>query len=174
MSVVDGRKMDVDDAKNRRGKFMSDKEFDKLISSKCNELFGDIRTLKFSWKEQDNGKKKLMSRLPNGKVVFVDHNEELDSVIPGVPYICSVYERDSEAFAKIICEEYEPKIYILPNRLVHEVWRDEKGTIRRKAPHGNSYEERAVSALKEMENRGFPSVRIVFRGNEMKKERSKS
>lgn len=172
-------KMTIDEAKSKRGKFVGDKEFEDMVSSKTNEFFADIRTLKFSWKLQEKDKeKKLMSRLPNGKVVFVDKHEKEGEVLPGIPYICLIYEPEEnpdgtqarQAYAKIVCEEYEPKIFILPNRLVHEVWRDDKGNIRRRAPHGNSYQERLVTAVMAMEERGFVSIRLVFRGNERKQD----
>ena len=169
--AVNSRLMTIDEAKKKRGKFVSDEEFEKMVEERSKELYGYLRTLEFSWKKQEDSETgkvemKLMSRLPNGKLVFLDKYEDIDSVLPGVPYICTVYEIENVAFAKIVCEEYEPKIFILPNRLVHEVWRDKKGHVRRRAPHGNSYAERIVASIKAMEERGFPSIRIIFKGNE--------
>jgi hypothetical protein len=110
------------------------------------------------------------------KNCFPDKSEKLDTIEQGLPYICLVYDRKvdeegkpgREAFAKIICEEYTPKIYVPQSRLPHMVWRDKSGTLRSKAPFGNSFEDRIISAIKEMEKMGFPSVKIVFRVNERK------
>jgi len=108
---------------------------------------------------------KLMSMLPNGKVVFIDRSQNIEEIIPEDPYICMVYEREREAFAKVLFPEYQPKIYIPPSRIPAMVWRDEKGNVRRKVPHENSYEERLIKAIKEMEGMGFESIKIVFRKN---------
>ena len=45
------------------------------------------------------------------------------------------------------------------------VWRDDKGRIQRRMPVGNSYEERIVKAVKDMEKMGFEHVKVVFRKN---------
>ena len=45
------------------------------------------------------------------------------------------------------------------------VWRDKKGKVHRKLPHGNSYEERLISAIKEMEMLGFESIKIIYKKN---------
>jgi len=142
----------------------------KLIDQNQDERFKEIRSLRFGWVQQPaEGSKepesKLMSMLPNGKVVFIDRSQNIEEIIPEDPYICMVYERDREAFAKILFPEYQPKIYIPPSRLPAEVWRDDKGKIHRKVPHGNSYEERLIKAIKEMEAMGFESIKIVFRHN---------
>ena len=137
--------------------------------------FKDLYVIVFGWKEQGEGKpKKLMSKLPSGKLVFPDKTENVSMIEQGLPYICLVYDRKvdeegkpgREAFAKIICEEYTPKIYVPSSRLPHMVWRDKSGTLRNKAPFGNTFEERIISAIKEMEKMGFPSVKVVFRINE--------
>ena len=140
--------------------------------------FKDLYVIVFGWKEQGEGKpKKLMSKLPSGKLVFPDKTENVSMIEQGLPYICLVYDRKvdeegkpgREAFAKIICEEYTPKIYVPSSRLPHMVWRDKSGTLRNKAPFGNTFEERIISAIKEMEKMGFPSVKVVFRINEKEK-----
>jgi len=108
------------------------------------------------------------------KNCFPDKTEKLDQIEAGLPYICLVYDRKvdeegkpgREAFAKIICEEYQPKIYIPSSRLPLMSWRDKSGQLRNKAPFGNSFEERIVSAIKEMEKMGFPSVKLIYRINE--------
>ena len=164
-------KMDADEAIMRKGEFGgSSEEALKVIEEKQDERFVDIRSLEFGLVDQhpEEGVKsdfKLMSMLPNGKVVFPDRTEDLDKIIPEDPYLCLVYEREREAFAKILFPEYQPKIYIPPSRIPAMVWRDEKGVVRRKLPHGNTYEERIIEAIKEMEKLGFDSIKVVFRRN---------
>ena len=165
--MTDTNKMDIDTAKEKKGKLgMSNEEFETIIHRKQDELFSDLRSLIFQWKKQESGEKKLMSRLPNGKVVFLDRSDNPEDINTGAPYICAVYEREREAFAKVVCEEYQPKIFVPSSRIPHMVYRDEKGNIRRRAPVANSYEERIVAAIKEMEKLGFPSIKIIFRKNQ--------
>lgn len=164
------QKLDAYDAIKRKGEFgTKDEELLKQIENTQDERFKDIRSLRFGWVEQPSkdGKveKKLMTLLPNGKVCFPDKSQNLEEIIPEDPYICLVYEREREAFAKILFPEYQPKIYIPPSRIPAMVWRDETGKVHRKLPHGNSYEERLIQSIKEMESKGFESIKIVFRKN---------
>ncbi len=166
---MDNLKMNADEAISKSGVFGTKK--DKLmeeIEKNQDERFRDIRSLRFGWVKQPvEGKKveetKLMSMLPNGKVVFIDRSQDLTDINPEDPYICMVYEREREAFAKILFPEYQPKIYIPPSKIPAMVWRDKQGKIHRRLPHGNSYEERLIQAIKEMEKLGFESIKVVFR-----------
>jgi len=159
--------MTIDDAIKKKGVSGDAAEtFKNEVSEKQDNLFTDIMSVVFGWKMQPSGDKKLVSKLPNGKIIFPDRSEQRETVQPGVPYICLVYEREREAFAKICSEEYQPKIFIPGSRMLTMVWRDDSGKIRRKVPHENSYEERIVAAVKEMEKLKFPSVRIIFRNNQ--------
>jgi len=164
-------KMDADEAIKKKGVFATKNEdLLKVIEQNQDDRFKDIRSLRFGWvKQPAEGDKaaetKLMSMLPNGKVVFIDRSQETEDLIPEDPYICMVYEREREAFAKILFPEYQPKIYIPPSRIPAMVWRDEAGKIHRKLPHGNTYEERLIQAIKEMEKFGFESIKVVFRKN---------
>jgi len=159
--------MSIDDAK-KRNRVTGDRaeKLEKQIIEKQDILFKDIMCVTFGWKVQEDGTKKLVSKLPNGKILFPDRSEKLEEIEPGVPYLCLVYEREREGFAKIICEEYQPKIFVTSSRIPYMVYRDENGKIRRVAPHGNTYEDRIVYSIKKMEELGFPSVRIIFRKNE--------
>jgi len=166
--MSDASKMSVDEAKEKKGKLgMSDSELENRIETKQDELFTDLRSLIFQWKEQDDGEKKMMSRLPNGKVVFLDRSDDPDEVDTDTPYICAVYEREREAFAKVVCEEYRPKIYVLPSHLVRVVYRNQKNeTVKEMpGPQYKSYEEKMMYCIKKCEELGFPEVTIVFRGN---------
>jgi len=159
--------LDIEEAKKIKG--VSGKraeEFENEVIGKQDSLFKDIMCVTFGWKKQEDGSKKLVSKLPNGKILFPDRSEEIQEIEAGTPYICLVYEREREAFAKVVCEEYQPKIYVPSSKVPHMVWRDEKGKMRRKAPYGNSYEERMISAVKDMEKLGFPSIKIIFRNNQ--------
>ena len=167
------RRMDVDEAVKLRGVYgKSDEDVVKEIGAEQakDEKFSEIYSLVFGWraqphKEGEQVTYKLMSSLPDGRVVFIDRSQKEEDVIPEEPYICLVYKRPKEAFAKILFPQYQPHIYIPPNRLPAMVWRDENGNIRNKRPHGKSYEERLISAIKEMEHMGFEHVKLVFRRN---------
>ena len=164
-------KMDADEAVRKKGDLVSKKEdILKEIEENQDERFKDIRSLRFGWVKQPGegtkeGETKLMSMLPNGKVVFIDRSQDISELIPEDPYICIVFEREREAFAKILFPEYQPKIYIPSTRIPVMVWRDKEGKIHRKLPHGNSYEERIIACIKDMENLGFESIKVIFRKN---------
>jgi len=175
--ITESKVLTIDEAKKLKG--VSGKRgeaFEKEIMEKQNQnpLFKDIMSVVFGFKTQNDGTKKLVSKMPSGKILFPDKSEDLAELEPGNAYICLVYDRlddgkggpGREAFAKIVCEEYQPKIYILSSRVVQMVWRDNKGKMHHKAPFGNSFEERLVSALKEYENIGLPSAKIIFRRNQ--------
>jgi len=176
--ITESKVLTIEDAKNRKGVTGKRAEsFEKEIIENQEKypLFKDIMSVVFGWKVQDDGTRKLVSKMPSGKILFPDKSEDLKSIEPGNAYICLVYDRmddgkggpGREAFAKIICEEYQPKIYILSSRVVQMVWRDKKGKMRHKAPFGNSFEDRIVSAIKEFEDgEKFPSAKIVFRRNQ--------
>ena len=79
----DSKKLTIEDAILRRGDFSkTDEEFKQYVEEKKDERFKDIRSLIFSWVPQEDGSKKLMSRLPNGKFVFLDKYERFQ-VRPG-------------------------------------------------------------------------------------------
>jgi len=166
----------IDDAKKRM-KYIGDraKEFEESIEEKQNQQFSDIMCVVFGYKLQDDGTKKLISKLPNGKILFPDKSTELKEIEPGTPYLCLVYEPEfnskgepaREAFAKLICEEYQPRIYVPSSRIPQMVWRESNGKTRHKAPFGNSYTERMMAALNEYENNlKVSAVKIVFRKNQ--------
>ena len=166
--MKDESKLTIDEAVARRGSFVkSPEKFIEEVKKKQDELFKDLRCLVFSWVPQEDGSKKLMGRLPNGKVVFVDRREQFE-VKPGRSYICLVYEREREAFARIICEEDVPVIWVLPSKLVTMRYKDESGKFNVVMPHANSYKERILLALDRLEKLGVPEVKIVFRENEMR------
>lgn len=165
---IDGSKMDIDEAKERKGKLgMSDQELENIIKDRQDELFTDLRSLVFNWKDQEDGSQKLMSRLPNGKIVFLDRSDDPNDVKPGTPYMCAVYEREREAFAKIVCEEYKPKIYVQPSHFVSLVYKDKDSKTKKEmpGPQYDSYAERMMYCVKKCEELGFPQVDIEFRGN---------
>lgn len=142
------------------------KELEKSILEKQDILFKDIYCVTFGWKLQKDKSRKLVSKMPNGKILFPDRSEDTQEIEPGLPYLCLVYEREKEAFAKIVCEEYQPKIYVPTTRIPRMVYREPNGKMKQKAPVGQTYEERMISAIKEMEDLGFPYVKIVFRKNQ--------
>jgi hypothetical protein len=170
-------KITVDEAYEKRGKLgMSKDELqEKILDKESGERFSDLRSgIVFSWKMQDNNTKKLMSRLPNGKVLFLDWSENEEEIKIDVPYICVVYEPESnpdgtpakQAYARVICPEYQPKIVVKPNGIIYMIWKDQKGDTRRTMPGpSKSPEHRIISAVKEMEKKGYEDVRLIFTKN---------
>jgi len=175
--ITESKILTIDDAKKLKGVSGKAAEtFEEEITEKqnLNPLFKDIMSVVFGWKMQSDGTKKLVSKMPSGKILFPDKSEDINEIEPGNAYICLVYDRTEdgkggpgrEAFAKIICEEYQPKIYVLSSRVVQLVWRDNKGKMRHVAPFGNSFEERIVGAIKQFEELGLPSAKIIYRKNQ--------
>jgi len=161
--------LSIDDAKKVKRVMGTDGEkFEKEIAGMQDSLFTDIMCVTFGWKDQPDGSRKLVSKLPNGKIIFPDRSEDVSQIESGIPYICLIYEREREAFAKICCEEYQPKIYVPTSRMPSMVYKDKGGETVRKMPHGNSYEVRILEAIKVMEDLGFPSIRVIFRKNQQK------
>jgi len=159
--------LSIDDAKKaKRVSGKSASQFESDIIEKQDSLFEDIMCVTFGWKTQPDNSRKLVSKLPNGKIIFPDRSEDLTIIEPGVPYICLVYEREREAFAKVCSEEYHPKIYVTPSKIVTIVYREISGSIKKKMYPGNSYENRILAALKDAEELGFPSIRVIFRKNQ--------
>jgi len=173
--------MSVDEAKESGRLFSSKaKEFDQKLVDKQNAQFCDLMVVTFGWKVQKDGSRKLVSKLPNGKILFPDRSEENTRIECGIPYICLVYERKDEkdehgnvlekgreAFAKIIAEDYSPKIYVLPSRMVSVVYRTKGGKLVKKIPAQNTFAERMIEAVKILEEElGEPTARIVFRKNQ--------
>lgn len=170
-------KVTIDEAYEKRGKLgMSKEEIqEKILEKENGERFSDLRSgIVFSWKKQENGTKKLMSRLPNGKVLFLDWSENEEEVKIDIPYICVVYEPDvnpdgtpaKQAYARVICPEYIPKIVKKPNGIVYMIWKDQKGKTRRTMPGpSRDADHRVVEAVKEMEKKGFEEVRIIYTKN---------
>ena len=171
------KKISIDKADELKGELGTSKE--KLVERiylKGDERFSDLWScIIFSWKEQPGGKKKIMSRLPNGKILFLDWSENEDEIKIDSPYICVVYEPETnpdgtlarQAYARIICEEYMPKITVHKDGVVHMIWKDQKGNTRHTMPgiKYNSFGERLTDAVKQMENKGFEEVRLVFLKN---------
>lgn len=174
--------LSIDEAKKKL-KLGGDKAkaFEQKIIERQDGQFSQIMSIVFGWKLQEDGSKKLMSKMPSGKALFADRSEVLEEIEPGVPYMCLVYDRKEdeegrpgrEAFAKIICREYKPKIYVPTNHLPVMVWNEESGKVRNEVPHGNSYAERIMKLIIMAEEKGFPSVDIVYRKNQGKLERRK-
>ena len=164
-------KLDADEAIRRKGTFAeSNEDALKRIQTTQDEKFTEIRSLRFGWVKQPSDKDgkcemKLMSTLPNGKIIFPDRSQNLDDIIPEEPYLCLVFDPPGKkvAFAKILFPEYKPKIYIPPSRIPAMVWRDDKGIVHRKVPHGDTYEKRLITCIKEMEALGMDSVTIIYR-----------
>lgn len=167
------KKLEADEAIALRGDYNRSpedtlKEIAKIQSQ--DDKFSELYTIVFGKKEQINKdtnetKYKIMSSLPDGRVVFVDRSQSEKDINLEEPYVCLVFKRDKEAFAKILFPQYQPHIYVPASRIPAMVWRDKSGKTQTKNPDGSSYEERMMSAITEMESMGFEHVKVVFRKN---------
>lgn len=173
--LTDAKPLNVDEAKKKLklgGK--KAKDFEQKVLEKQDGQFSKLMSVIYGWKVQDDGSKKLVSRMPSGKILFPDRSEDIDSIEPGIAYICLVYDRQidekgepgREAFAKIICEESHPIIFVPDSKIPVMVWTEPNGKKRNKVPIGNTYEDRMMQLIKEAEAKGFPFVRVVFRRNQ--------
>ena len=150
------------------------RNFEKKVLDKQDGQFTQLMSVIFGWKLQDDGSKKLMSKLPCGKALFVDKSEDIDKIEPGIPYICLVYEPNTnpdgtqakQAYAKIICEEYYPTIFIPSSKLPVMVWIDKNDKKRNYVPRANTYAERVMILLDMAEKEGWSFIKIIFRKNQ--------
>ena len=174
--ITDSKSLSIDDAKTLKGVTgKRAEEFEEQVVELQEKypLFNQMFSVVFGWKKQEDGSRKLVSKHPSGKILFPDKSENIQEIEPGNAYLCLVYEPEfnakgepaREVFAKIICEEYQPKIFVLPNRVVTYAYRDKKGKMAKGAAFGNSFEERMLDIIKKYEKIGFPSAKIIFRKN---------
>lgn len=176
--LADAKSLTIDEAKKKLKLFGDKAEaFEKKISEREDGQFNLLMSIVFGKKLQEDGSRKLMSKMPSGKALFPDRSESLEEIEPGIPYVCLVYDRElnekgepgREAFAKIICKEYQPIIYVpATSRIPVLVYTKENGETTRKAYPGKSYAERMMALLNESEKLGFPSVKIVYRKNQIR------
>jgi len=174
--ITDSKSITIDEAKKKL-KLSGEKakSFERKILEKQDTQFSQIMSVVFGWRIQEDGGKKLVSKLPCGKITFPDKSEDLDQIEPGIPYICLVYEPKTnpdgtqarQAYAKIICEEYIPIIFVPSSKIPVMVWIDDGGRKRNKVPVGNSYSDRMMILLSEAEQNGWPFVKVIFRQNQI-------
>lgn len=179
--ISNAKPITVDEAKKKL-KIGGEKgrNFESKVLERQDGQFTKLMSMVFGWKLQKDGSKKLVSRMPSGKIAFPDKSENLDEIEQGMPYICLVYDRPNEydeegnlikegreAFAKIICAENEPKIFVPQNDLPVLVWTKENGDVEHKLAHANSFAERMMFLINMARNeRKFPSIKIIFRENQ--------
>ena len=174
--ITEGKVLTIDEAKKLKGVTGKPAEsFQNEVTEMMERYpqFKDIMSVVFGWKKQPDGSRKLVSKHVSGKILFPDKSEDLKEIEPGNAYLCLVYEPElnakgepaRETFAKIICEEYQPKIFVLSSRVVTYAYRDPKGHMKRGAAFGNSFEERLIDVIKRYEKLGFPSAKIIYRRN---------
>jgi len=178
----------VDELKELRGVAMSEDDFIKEVAKKQDDRFKDLkRNIVFEKVKQEDGSFKLMGRLSDGVILFPDWKEDESKIIPGIPYICLVYRPIDEetgrkkpvAFAKIICEENIPKLFLGFNDIVQPVWRDKKGKFRAEPIRVtdadiemfkkslNLYHVRILKSILMMQSDvKVPYLLVVFRDNE--------
>ena len=174
--ITDSKSMTVDEAKKKL-KLGGEKarHFEQKILDKQDTQFSQIFSIIFGWKIQDDGSKKLVSKMPNGKILFPDKSEDVDKIDSGIPYICLVYEPDlnpdgtqaKQAYAKIICEEYIPIIFVPDSRMPVMVWIDKDGRKRNLVPKANSYPERMMILLNMAVKEKCPFIKVIFRKNQL-------
>jgi len=173
--ITDATAMSVDDAKKKlRLSGKKAESFEKNVLERQDGQFNRLMSIIFGWKIQEDGSKKLISKMPNGKILFPDKSEDPDRIAPGIPYICLVYEPKEnpdgslarQAYAKIICEEDIPTIFIPSSRIPVMVWVAKDGRKHNKVPVGNSYGDRMMQLLNEAEKMKFSFIKVVFRINQ--------
>jgi len=175
--LASSKQMTIDEAKEKMkmtGKRAKELEEDITAKQENYQQFDQLMSVIFGWKQQDDGSRKLVSKHPSGKIMFPDKSEDTREIEPGMAYLCLVYEPEfnkegekaRETFAKIICEESVPKIYILNNRVVTYAFRDKNDKMNRGAIFGNTFEERIVNIIKKYEKEGLPSAKIIYRRNQ--------
>lgn len=142
---------------------MDEELFEKKVAENMDERFTQLRTLIFV-KDKRNPNH-AVARLPKGKIVFPDKSVDVSKLKLGVPYICLVYEREREAFAKILGEQYEPRIIVTETGLVLVILRT-GNKVSRIAASGGSLHERLWNAYKIIKESGSPTVRLIIRENE--------
>lgn len=141
---------------------LTPEEFEEQVASKLDERFNQLRCLIFVKDPRDPNQK--ISRLPNGKIVFLDKSVNQEQVVDGRAYICLVYEPTNgrQAFAKILGELYEPRIIVTETGLVIAIGRF-FGGYERHIVKGQTLNEKIINAIKLIEKSGHESVRIIFR-----------
>ena len=177
--ITESKPLTIDEAAELKG--VSGKSAEKFkeeiaeMQSKNNQ-FSEIYSVVFGWKKQPDGSKKLVSKHPSGRIMFPDKSIDEKDIEAGNAYLCLVYvpefnakgEPAREAFAKIICEEYQPKIYELKSGVVTYAYRDKKDNMKRGAEaFGKTTEERIVEVIRKYRDElKFPSCKIIFRKND--------
>jgi len=171
------KKIDVDEAVKIKGELgTTRKTIMKRVANKEDKWFCDLwKGIVFGYREQKGGGKKLMARLPSGKYVFPDKSENKKSIKPDTPYICLIYEpldddgnKANAAFARIICEEYMPKITVTPKGIVWMVWKNDKGETEKRMTVQKSKNYRIAEAYNRFEEMGYEEIRIICVKNKNK------
>jgi hypothetical protein len=174
------RKINEKEAIEKKSGLVSKKEVKHKIENKKNQYYDTLWTgITFDYKEQNEGGKKLIAKLPSGKYVFLDKGENTELIKPGIPYICLIYEpvndktgkEMSASFAKIVCPESVPKIIVNPDGMIYMIYRDDKGNFKKEMIVNKSYSFRIVEAFRKFENQGIEEARIIFAKNKMKERK---
>lgn len=172
------KKVSEKEAVDKKTGLASKEQVKKTISQKRNQYYDTLWTgIVFEYKEQNEGGKKLIAKMPSGKYIMLDKGEDSDLVKAGIPYVCLLYEPTNEktgkemsvAFAKVVCEESIPKILIHPEGSVYMIYKDDKGNFKKKMIANKTFNFRIIEAIKEFEKLGFEEARIVYMANKMKK-----
>ena len=146
---------------------MDKKSFEDKVAENIDENFTQLRTLIFV-KDKRNPKH-LVSRLPKGKIVFPDKSVDFETLKEGVPYICMVNELDREAFAKILGEQYEPRVIVTDTGVVILIIRIGDKTQQIICQGKNEF-EKLNFAYKKIKETGEPSFKVIIRRNVPRKE----
>lgn len=162
MVKANSEAIEIDEALKNRPLESSPESFNRKIMNKMDDRYSYLRTLIFAW---DDDQEKFLSRLPNGKITFVDQAEDLRKVEAGVPYICAIYEREREAFARIIGEQYKARMVITkPGGVVVAVRIGNKAE--QIACIGQSLAERMMYGYNKIKELGESHYEVVIKENE--------
>ena len=106
---------------------LKDSEYQKKIAEMKDDMFNDVQEIIFT----ENKEGKLIGRLPNGKFVLLNKNEDSKNIMAGLPYVCILRHFEKVAFAKVIAQVFIPKV-IFSKLGIILVYKDENGSKREK------------------------------------------
>lgn len=167
---ADAKETNVDEItkENKHPIWTSKQEFEKLVADNMDEKFTQIRTIVFV-KDRRNPNH-VIGWLPKGKIVFPHKNADIKNLKPGIPYICLIYEKDRYAYAKVLGEQYEPRVIVTDTGVVILIIRigDKTQQIICK---GKNDAEKLAFAYKKIAELGEPSFKVIIRKNRPRVEK---
>jgi len=154
---IDAKEISVDEALQNRPLESTETSFMRKITENMDERYNKLRTLIFVWDEEQ---KKFKTRIPNGKITFIDKSVDISTVKSGTPYICAIYEREREAFARIIGEQYKPRLVINAAGAVLAAVRVGNEAVRFPCM-GQTLNERIIFGFNKMKELGITNFEVI-------------